>query len=71
MTLWMVGKIIDDPKWEIMGVFSTEEKACSICKDENYFIGPLNLDEVLPDETIEWRGAYYPNYPCEVKGESK
>lgn len=50
--------LVDD--WEVCGVFSDEEKAISVCRDESCFIGPINLDEVLPEETVSWPGCYYP-----------
>jgi hypothetical protein len=49
---------------EIQGIFSTEEKAIAACKNERYFIGPLALDETLPDERMEsWPGSYFPKAP--------
>jgi len=43
---------------EVVGVFSTEEKAAAACTEWNRFIGPLEMDTAAPD--TEWPGAYYP-----------
>lgn len=59
--LWICGKAIKGKnKWEFQGIFSSEQKAISACRNKMYFIGEVILDEELPDETIEWKGAYYP-----------
>jgi len=59
--LWLVGKInLENYKeWEFQGVFTDEIKASAICIDESYFIGPLILSEIYPDESVDWPGAYY------------
>jgi hypothetical protein len=66
MTYWICGKNIEEVEsgivWEIGGVFSSEEKAIKACTDKNYFIGPIELDQKLPDETTKWDGCYYPYY---------
>jgi len=59
-TLWICGKIVIDGQWEICGVFSEEQKAIDACKSYLFFIGPMTLDEELPDITQEWSGVYYP-----------
>ncbi len=65
-TIWVVGKIkakiYSGIVWEIQGVFDSEQKAVKACGEyKNYFIGPLKLNEVLPNMTFEWPGVYYPN----------
>ena len=58
--LWFVGQYKEKKDtFEIQGIFSTEERALKACKDRNYFIHPLMLDEELPHETTKWKG-YYP-----------
>ena len=58
------GKYIEDPeqekRWEFIGVFDTKDKAVDVCIYESYFIAPVKLNESFPDETVEWKGAYYP-----------
>jgi len=62
--MWLTGKNNGEYDggicWELIGVFSTEEKAVAACLNEYYFVGPVELDEVLPDETVEWPRCYYP-----------
>jgi len=60
MELWIVGQWLPDLAWEMMGVFHSEELAEAACKDDTYFVGPLILNEVAPDERTPWPGAYYP-----------
>lgn len=61
MKLYMVGKDLGNGHCEIQGIFSTEELAVSVCVGHiNRWVGPLLLDEVLPDEAVEWTGAYFP-----------
>ncbi|MES2625906.1 MAG: hypothetical protein V4628_11560 [Pseudomonadota bacterium] len=65
MNLFVVGKttsVSDEAyTWEICGVFNDENVAVANCKDYNYFVGPITLNEALADETTAWPGAYYPN----------
>jgi hypothetical protein len=59
-TFWGCGQIKKHPAWEWQGLFSTEEKAVAACRNEDYFIFPIILDEELPDKTINIQDAYYP-----------
>lgn len=73
-TFWICGKCIAftyrkadlniEPEicWEFAGCFSTEEKAIEACVDENYFIGPIKIDEKVPVDSSTWEGAYYPKH---------
>lgn len=65
--LWLVGQSKKELaekdwkyNWDFQGVFDNESKAVSACKNENYFVAPVELNVVLPDETLEWSGLYYP-----------
>jgi len=64
MKLWIVGKILNPDTgcdiWEFCGVFDTEEKAVAICKTEDYFVGPADLNFIVPDPTVDWPNAYFP-----------
>jgi len=65
--VWLVGKgtavtKIEDGGIEIVGIFSSEEKAINACRDEMYWIGPLQMDEVAPEKSTAWTGAYYPKH---------
>lgn len=75
-TVWIFGRVNDEPKegepefsrnWELMGVFTTEEKTVEATTQHNDLIWPLELDERLPDETIEPPGAYFPRHPADPK----
>lgn len=46
--------------FEVMGAFASESEAREACRAGEW-IGPLALGARLPDEPIEWPGAYYPN----------
>ncbi len=63
-TLWVCCKtLVETGKgmvWEIQGVFDTEKKAKKACINSNYGIGPVILNQALPDKTVEWIGFYYP-----------
>ena len=62
MTVWAVGMYDErqEMRWGVMGIFETEDEAKAICKDWRYFIGPINVGEVYPEDVIDWKGAYYP-----------
>ncbi len=51
-----VGKVI----WVFQGVFSTKGKAIAACRNETYFIVPVELDDEIQDEMCEWLGVEYP-----------
>lgn len=57
--LWLAGRTLDRG-WEVVGIYSSENKAKQACIDSSYFIGPLILDERTPIKTILWPGAYRP-----------
>jgi hypothetical protein len=61
-TLFVVGKVdvLSPRQWEFMGVFDDEELAMEACKDERYFVGPVELNETIPETQTEWPMAYYP-----------
>ena len=46
--------------WDIQGIFSSKEKARSACRNEKYFIAPLELDKELTDETFILPDVEYP-----------
>ena len=61
MTLWIVGKmwsIVE--QWEYQGIFDNEQAAVDACKDENWFIGPVEMNTKVPVQREPWPGAYYP-----------
>lgn len=61
MKLWLVGQNKGDGRCEIQGIFDSKDAAKAACEKINYWLAPLNLNEALPDSTIEkWEGAYFP-----------
>ena len=65
MKLWIVGKINPGNRleWDFQGIFDDEDLARAECKDKNWFIGPVLLNESRLEDQYEWEGAYYPNWP--------
>lgn len=60
MNLYIIGRMSIKGYWEIVGVFDDEIEAVSHCLSEDYFVGPITLNEVAPEETTTWPGAYRP-----------
>ena len=65
MKLWLCGQLKGKwspkgSKWEFQGIFSNKKKAVKACKNENYFIFPIKLDQELPVETVIPSEYYYP-----------
>ncbi len=50
---------------EVMGVFSTKDKALENCTDPLSYIGPIDLDCPAPSEMTKWPGAWYPEFEKE------
>lgn len=61
-TIWIVGKALDSgtSSWAFQGAFDSKNLAENYCIDDKYFIGPCILNDPMPAELVEWRGAYYP-----------
>ena len=60
-TLYVVGKMINYPEWELQGVFDNEQTARDNCLGKSYFVGPVILNKIYPEQTEDWAGSYYPN----------
>ena len=63
--LWVCGKrlgYLEDgsPAWDLQGVFDTEDAAVSACESLRDFIGPVTLNQGLPQEGVEWPNCRYP-----------
>lgn len=58
--VWVAGQCHGGPAWELLGVFSTEQAAVAACTAEDDFVGPVPLDTVLPTESVDWPGSYFP-----------
>ena len=66
-TVYIVGRFIsvieEQPPhaaWELMGVFTKEGDAVLACTQSNDFVGPIQLNKKLPEESISWPRVYYP-----------
>jgi len=66
--LWVVGKYNgtiqlwneSHTAWELQGIFDNLNDAENACISEQYFVVPMNLNELLPYEKIIWPGLYFP-----------
>ena len=62
-TVWIVGRFYEDHNymtWDFQGVFIDQKEADAACLDENWFVGPAIVGQVLPEATSGWPGLYYP-----------
>ena len=64
-TLWVTGKHrgkLDDgsPAWDLQGVFDSEAAAVAACESVRDFIGPVPLNQRLPQGATEWPHCRYP-----------
>lgn len=70
---WLVGYMRDDPKehentWSVVGVYNDEQKAIEACSTQNYFVGPLRMNEtndegdfdLLNEDESPWPGMWIP-----------
>jgi len=73
MTLFVVGEINkkNPDEWSFCGIFDSEKKAVSICKTEEHFVGPIELNHILPDKIIPCTDGYYPLLEKKIKNRSK
>jgi len=60
VTLWIVGKVWSHRFWEYQGIFDDEQMAVDACEDDNWFIGPVKMNEKVPVQCMDWPGAYFP-----------
>jgi len=64
MNLWICGQYrggeISNVIWDFQGIFSEKEMAIRACRDRNYFIAPVTLNENVPDKDEVWPGVEYP-----------
>jgi hypothetical protein len=69
ITIWVCGRyFVCDAKnscglpgsFDVLGIYSSKEKAIARVKQSNDFIAPITLDEDQPEEICEWVGAEYP-----------
>jgi hypothetical protein len=68
--LWFVGQVRfqgnDDvpSSWEMQGIFTSREKAIAACRNEHYFVCPVESDSPFPDGTMSvdetTRSSFFP-----------
>lgn len=65
MTVWVVGKTLRDTDdgavWELQGVFTSAVLAEEVARGGGYWLAPIGLDEVIPDQSLEWPGQRWPD----------
>ena len=71
MQVFIVGETLDETgrQWQILGIFSSREKAIVACTKPSHWIGMMKLDERLPDEIEPWPDDEFA-YPLLEKKES-
>lgn len=65
LQLWVCGKHRgslkeDHPAWELQGVFDTEDAAVEACTSTSDFVGPVLLNQHLPQDATEWPNCRFP-----------
>jgi hypothetical protein len=67
MKLYLVGqfeaKVKEGIVWEFQGIFDSREKALAACRDSNYCIQSVELNESLPHGQLEFQDSEYPIPP--------
>jgi hypothetical protein len=58
--LWLAGRSADDEEWEVLGIYTTEERAVARCVRGCDFVWPTEADVDFPEETEEMPEAYFP-----------
>lgn len=65
--VWLCIRRESATRYHLQGVFADtdagkgEDLAAACCLDETYYIAPMTLNVLLPEDVVEWRGAYCPN----------
>ena len=55
-------------RWELLGVYTSEEKAVARCRiPDRDFVGPAGLDVDFPERLITWPDARYPMVNVSMK----
>lgn len=57
--LWIAGNLANEP-WDVLGVFDTETAAIAACHSKTCFVGPIRLNEKLPDRVSTWPDIFFP-----------
>jgi hypothetical protein len=58
--VYVVGTYIVDRKWMIEGIFYNKDVAIKNCTNKNMFVGPIEINKLLPAGINAWPGCFYP-----------
>ena len=62
MTVYVVGKYVQETErgavWELQGVFDDKVLAEAACLTDCHFVGEVNMNEMLPEESVRWPVVY-------------
>lgn len=62
--MWLCGQLIKSTEhgsiWDFQGLFYLRDDAIKACKNENYFVAPVEMDKELPREMQDWSVIEYP-----------
>jgi hypothetical protein len=74
-TLWLVGQFRavteSGTAWDFQGIFETRELAVAACRNRNYGVIPVLLNEEVPDEKHEFQECIYPLIEAECESKSE
>jgi hypothetical protein len=65
------GLLDSNAAWEIIGIFDDEDEAVRQCRNEDDFVGPIELNKVNHKEKEPWPGCYYPLESIVSKGDTE
>jgi hypothetical protein len=57
MKVWIAGQRPGAGEWELLGIFSSREKAIAACEESSDFVAEMELDQPFPREKV--------TFPCE------
>jgi len=64
LKFWIVGhyrmQTQSGSVWDFQGLFFTKRRAIKACKNKNYFIAPISLNQEIPTEPLPWPGLEFP-----------
>ena len=58
--IWVAGRIIEGPTWQIIGLYSLESVAIVRCIFDTDFVAELELDRDIPDDYRTIKKMYFP-----------
>lgn len=60
--LFLVGMYRDgEQNWEFVGIYTSRDIAISHCKDHQYFVAPVIVNETAPEHRTNWDAIFYPH----------